>query len=106
MAKDNGYDGILDKYEALCARCVGLRQSAASGVDVSREEVQKAIDDFLTLNKLLKSFEENMTVVFKRYPKRNHHWRINQRIRFGLERGGGQPVQGKHDNDKEQTHHD
>ena len=47
MAKDNGYDGILDKYEALCARCVELRQSAASGVDVSREEVQKAIDDFV-----------------------------------------------------------
>lgn len=66
MAKDNGYDGILDKYEALCARCVELRQSAASGVDVSREEVQKAIDDFLTLNKLLKSFEENMTVVQRR----------------------------------------
>ena len=66
MAKDNAYDGILDKYEALCARCVELRQSAASGVDVSREEVQKAIDDFLALNKLLKSFEENMTVVQRR----------------------------------------
>jgi hypothetical protein len=66
MAKDNGYDGILDKYETVCDKCIELRRSAASGVKVLRDEVQKAIGEFLTLNKLLKSFEDQMTVIQRR----------------------------------------
>ena len=61
-----GYDGMLDRYEDMCSQCIELRQRAAAGADVPRADVTKMLDDFLSLNRVLKSFEGNMTVVQKK----------------------------------------
>ena len=57
---------MLDRYEAMCSQCIELRQRAAAGADVTRADVTKMLDDFLSLNRVLKSFEGNMTVVQKK----------------------------------------
>ena len=66
LAQGGGYDSMLDRYETTCSQCIELRQRAASGEDVSRKDVKKLLDDFLSLNRLLKSFEGNMTVMQKK----------------------------------------
>lgn len=66
LAQRGSYDDMLDRYETMCSQCIELRQRAASGADVLRSDVKMLLDDFLSLNRFLKSFEENMTVVQRR----------------------------------------
>lgn len=59
--QDRRLDEQLGRYEDLCEQCMDIKSRAASGVNVSRTQVESLISTFLALNKTLKSQENEMT---------------------------------------------
>ena len=57
---------MLERYELLCMQCLQLRLRTSLGENVSKEEAQSLISDFITLNKGIKSQEFELSPAQRR----------------------------------------
>ena len=74
FAQERSHDDLLDEYEELCDRCLGLRSRLAAGEKVSRSEAQSLIDRFLAMNKVIKSQVKEMPVVKRQRFEAINRW--------------------------------